>query len=367
VFQRLRDSERATYALAYGSSMELTVNPAGPHFANGELNPFHVREIREALNPLINRRYIAEELYGGLAVPRYLPLNTVFPDYARLADVARALELRYQHDPEGAERVIHREMERLGASRENGQWMYQGQPVRVSVLIRTEDARKRVGDYVANLMEDLGFRVERLYRTAEEASRIWIAGDPQPDAGTCIPRLGLHRDQPRPRRQLQLLLHAARPAGTALAGLHAGSGVRRDRGPPAAPGLRGLGRTPGADDACAGTGDGRLGAHLGRRSAERVAAFPRRRAGGGSGGRDLRLAALALYDPLPGSGRRHRRVRRPSLLTEPWNPVAGSNWIFDTMIIRALSDIELVPDPFTGLYWPQRIDRAEVTVQDGCR
>ncbi|TVP83698.1 MAG: ABC transporter substrate-binding protein, partial [Thioalkalivibrio sp.] len=179
VFQRLRDSERATYALAYGSSMELTVNPAGPHLASGELNPFHVPEVREALNWLINRRYVAEELYGGLAVPRYLALNTVFPDYARLADVARALELRYQHDPERAARVIGEEMERLGASRENGEWRYQGEPVRVSVLIRTEDARKRVGDYVANLMEDLGFDVERLYRTAEEASRIWIAGDPQ--------------------------------------------------------------------------------------------------------------------------------------------------------------------------------------------
>jgi peptide/nickel transport system substrate-binding protein len=55
----------------------------------------------------------------------------------------------------------------------------------------------------------------------------------------------------------------------------------------------------------------------------------------------------------------------PSLLTEPWNPVAGSNWIFDMMIMRALADVELVPDPFTGLYWPQRIDRAEVTVQEG--
>jgi len=54
----------------------------------------------------------------------------------------------------------------------------------------------------------------------------------------------------------------------------------------------------------------------------------------------------------------------PSILTEPWNPVAGSNWLFDTMITRALNDPPLVPDPYTGLYRPQRIESAEVTVQE---
>jgi peptide/nickel transport system substrate-binding protein len=93
VYQRLRDSERAALDLSYGSSVELTINPVGPEFATGALNPFHSPEIREALNWLIDRRYIAEEIYGGLAVPRFLPLSTAFPDYARLADVARAIEL----------------------------------------------------------------------------------------------------------------------------------------------------------------------------------------------------------------------------------------------------------------------------------
>ena len=167
VYHRLRDSERVALDVSYGSSVELTINPAGPTFATGELNPFHVPEIREALNWLIDRRHVAEEIYGGLAVPRFLPLSTAFPDYARLADVARALELRYQHDPERASAVIAADMEKLGAERSGGRWLYEGKPVRVSVLIRTDDARQRVGDYVANLLEDLGFMVERLYRTAE--------------------------------------------------------------------------------------------------------------------------------------------------------------------------------------------------------
>ena len=366
VFQRLRDSERATYALAYGSSMELTVNPAGPHLASGELNPFHVREVREALNWLINRRYVAEELYGGLAVPRYLPLNTVFPDYARLADVARALELRYQHDPERAARVIGEAMERLGASRENGEWRYQGEPVRVSVLIRTEDARKRVGDYVANLMEDLGFDVERLYRTAEEASRIWIAGDPHAGqwhlyTGGWISTV-INRDlaenfsyyyTPRGRPEPLWQVYAPDPEFDDIAD-------RLQRRDYADWEERQRLMTRALEMAMADS--------VRIWVVDQLNVFPHSRdievaadlAGGISGSR-LWPYTIRFRDRIGGSV----VFAVPSLLTEPWNPVAGSNWIFDTMMIRALADIELVPDPFTGLHWPQRIERAEVTVQEG--
>ncbi|MDZ7748405.1 MAG: ABC transporter substrate-binding protein [Halofilum sp. (in: g-proteobacteria)] len=172
IYRQLRRSQRAAFDLSYGSSAELTLNPAGPELGNGELNPFAVPAIREALNWLIDRNYIANELYGGLAEPRYLPLSTAFPDYARLAGVARALELEYAHQPRRAREVIEREMQALGATRAQGTWMYEGEPVRLKLLIRTEDARKQVGDYVANLLADLGFRIERMYRTAEQASPI---------------------------------------------------------------------------------------------------------------------------------------------------------------------------------------------------
>ena len=58
-------------------------------------------------------------------------------------------------------------------------------------------------------------------------------------------------------------------------------------------------------------------------------------------------------------------VAMPSMLTEPWNPVAGSNWIYDLMIQRGMSGSGTVSDPFTGLSWPQRLERAEVVVQEG--
>jgi peptide/nickel transport system substrate-binding protein len=365
VFRRLRDSERAAHDFSYGTSGELALNPAGPRFRNGEINPFHVREIREALNQLVNRRHIAEEIYGGLAVPRVLPLNTAFPDYARLADVARALELRYAHDPDAAKRVIAREMEKLGAHMERGVWVHEGRPVRLIVLIRTEDERKQVGDYVAALLEDAGFRVERRYRTAEEASRIWIAGDPHLGnwhayTGGWISTV-INRDlagnlsdfyTPRGRPEPLWQVYDPEPELDEIAERL----QRRDYA----------------------TWEERQalmarGLELAMRDSVRIwlvdqlNVWPRSRdvllavdLAGGVSGSVLWPYTVRFRDRVGG-----RMVfATPGLLTEPWNPVAGSNWIFDTMIMRALDDPVLLPDPFTGLFWPQRIDSASVTVQE---
>jgi peptide/nickel transport system substrate-binding protein len=365
VYRRLRDSERAALDVSYGSSVELTINPAGPKFATGEINPFYVREIREALNWLINRRYVAEELYGGLAVPRFLPLNTAFPDYARLADVARALELRYQHDPERASRVITAEMEKLGAERSGGRWLYEGEPVRITLLIRTDDARQRVGDYVANLLEDLGFMAERSYRTAEEASRIWIAGDPHAGAwhiytGAWISTV-INRDQaenfsyyytPRGRPEPLWQIYTPEPEFDRIADRL----QRRD-----------YATWKERQEMMARALDLAMADSVRVWLVDQLNVWPRAEEvelavdlAGGVAGSWLWPYTIRFRDRVGGN----IVFAAPSVLTEPWNPVAGSNWLFDTMVIRALSDAELLPDPFTGLYWPQRIESAEVTVVD---
>jgi peptide/nickel transport system substrate-binding protein len=47
------------------------------------------------MNMLLDRDYIVQEIYGGLAAPKFFPINSAFPDYALLADVARELEAQY--------------------------------------------------------------------------------------------------------------------------------------------------------------------------------------------------------------------------------------------------------------------------------
>ncbi|PXX99408.1 ABC transporter substrate-binding protein [Halomonas sp. LBP4] len=366
VFHRLRDSLHATHDLSYGTSSELTLNPAGPELAGGELNPFHVPAIREALNRLVDRRYIAEEIFGGLAVPRYLPISTAFPDYARLADVARELELRYAHDPEAAREAIHREMEGLGARFTDGRWWYRDAPVRLNVLIRTEDERRRIGDYIANLMEDLGFAVERRYRTAEEASRLWIASDPR--AGHWHIYTGgwiivvILRDQAdvfsyyyTPRGRPEPLWQAYQPApefdelSDRL--------VRRDyRSREERRAMMARALELAMENSARIWLVDQLNASARAANVEVAVDLA-----GGLSGSALWPYTLRYTDRVGG-----RMVfGTPNLLVEPWNPVAGSNWISDQMIMRATQDPALMPDPFTGLYLPQRIESAEVTVEEG--
>lgn len=53
------------------------------------LNPFSNQTIRQALNFAIDRNYIAQELYNGLAVPKYVSIAEASADRARFAKEIR--------------------------------------------------------------------------------------------------------------------------------------------------------------------------------------------------------------------------------------------------------------------------------------
>src|SRR5690606_28935378 len=320
----------------------------------------------EAMNWLIDREYIVQEIFGGMRSPRYPVFNTVFPDFARVADVARAIELRYGHDPERAEAVISEEMQELGAVKVNGVWHYNGEPVEIIVLIRVEDERREVGDYLASLLEDLGFVVDRQYKTAGEASAIWISSDPNEGlfhiytggwVSTAVDRdLGDNFDfyynprglpyplwqvyQPTPRFD-EISDRLARNDFSSIE-------ERRE--------LIAEALTLSMEDSV------RIF------YVDRSSFIPRRAelevtsdlAGGISG-------TLLWPHTLRFEGRTGGivNVALPSILTEPWNPIAGTNWIFDQMPIRGTADSGTIANPYTGLPMPQRIERAEVTVKEG--
>jgi peptide/nickel transport system substrate-binding protein len=58
-------------------------------------------------------------------------------------------------------------------------------------------------------------------------------------------------------------------------------------------------------------------------------------------------------------------IALPSIPTGPWNPVAGGGGAYAGMLILGTQDSVVVPDPFTGLALPMRLERAEVYVQEG--
>jgi len=179
LLEQIKVTPELQYDTSFGLFYELTFNPVGPTFPKtGKFNPFSNQKIREAMNMLVDRNYIVDELMKGLAKPKLLPIVSAFPDYGRLAETAVLLESKYKHDPDKAKEIIFNELEEMGAEQVGGKWTYDGEVVTLKMLIRTEDQRKEIGDYVSDLLEGLGFETDRMYRTSAEAAPIWLYGDP---------------------------------------------------------------------------------------------------------------------------------------------------------------------------------------------
>lgn len=369
IFATVEENPDLVYTQSYGSYNDLTVNPSGPIFeGTGKLNPFAVPRVREAMNWLIDRTYIVQEIMGGLAVPKWFPITSGFPDYARYVALARELEARYAYDAERAEQVIAEEMEALGAEKVNGQWQYEGEPVTLIFLIRVEDERREIGDYIANQIENLGFSVDRQYKTSAEASPLWILGNPADGlwhlyTGGWI-TTAVSRDQ----------------AGNFLYFYNPASGYGFT------PLWQAYTPTPEFDEVSKRLNNNDFATMEERGELFRTAmelalqdsvrlwlvdrlSFTPRRArtlvtadlAGAVAGAQLWPYTLRFKDEVGGS----LTMAMPSILTEPWNPLAGSNWIYDQALIRAIGDRGVMADPYTGLRWPQRIERAEVTIKEG--
>jgi peptide/nickel transport system substrate-binding protein len=350
-----------------GSYNELSFNPTGPVWeSTGKLNPFAVARVREAMNYLIDRNFIVQEIYGGLGVPRWHALNTASGDYAALADVARALEAKYAYDKDLAASIIAEEMEALGAELVGGVWQFEGEPVEISILIRTEDQRLAIGDYVGNQLEDIGFTVIRDYKTAAEASPIWISGDPA--AGLFHIYTGGWITTAVPRN---------------LAGNFAFFYTDTGLGSPL---WQAYVNDPEFYELAQDLDNSEFASAEERREMmaramelalqdstrvwlnDRQSVTPRRTEisvaadlYGGVSGSWLWPVTLRIGDNIGGSV----TIAMPSILTEPWNPLDGTNWIYDMMLIRGTGELATMPDPFTGLFRPQRLERGEVMVVEG--
>jgi peptide/nickel transport system substrate-binding protein len=159
----------------WSGGFQLLVNPLE---TERDFNPFSIREVREALNWLIDRDFLVRELLRGNGAPRWTMFRTVSPDYSRVVDFMKQLEAKYQYNFEKAKNQIFEALGKAGATLEKGKWMKDGKPVVARMLIRTEDHRKPLGDYVSDQLEKLGFTVERDYKTAGAAFRLWGAFAP---------------------------------------------------------------------------------------------------------------------------------------------------------------------------------------------
>ncbi len=364
---RIFDSTSLVYETAYGNYNEITFMPStNPEFNDGRLNPFYSDKIREAMNWLIDRDYIAQEISGGLAVPRFVPINYASKDSALLADKIAAIALKYAYDPDRAVGVIDEEMVNLGAEKVDGKWYYNGEPVVLIGLIRVEDERLEIGDYLSNLLEDIGFTVTRDYKTSAEASPCWLRGDPDEgcasfytggwvstaisrDAGGNFSYFYTPDGLPFPPWQAYTPSDEFYAVATRLN--NNDFTTMEERADLMAEAL-----TYALEDSQRVWLKDDIGVAPHAANVSLASDLS-----GSIYGSWLWSQTMRFTDQVGGS----MSIAMPSIMTEPWNAIAGTNWVYDMMPIRGIQDNAVVPDPFTGLTQPNRLTKAEVYVLEG--
>jgi len=159
---------------APGGTYSLLINPAP--IKNG-FNPFSIQEIRYAINYLIDREYIVNEILRGYGISIVSVYSPYDPDYLVVADELDSLGIKYS--PELARNLIHDAMNKAGAKMINGKWVFNGYPIKIKFFIRNDDPkRKALGEILSSELEKIGFTVDKIYGDLLKAYDIVYGSDP---------------------------------------------------------------------------------------------------------------------------------------------------------------------------------------------
>jgi peptide/nickel transport system substrate-binding protein len=359
-----------SYASFYGTYYDIMFNPAVFTDAT-RLNPFSNHKIREAVNWLIDRNYVNQEIYGGGALAKFTPLTTQLVDYTGVIDVARGIEALYAYNPDRAKDVIATEMAGMGATMgSDGKWQFNGADINVEFLIRIDGdgTRHPMGDYVATQLESVGFSVTRHYGKSSELSPFWIRSDPFDGQWNVYTAgwgsSGLARDESASFNQMYT--------------------------PNSVQGLPVFTANTTIDPAFQAVSDKLIQGTF-TTLAERHDLFVQALPLALQDSTQVWVVDTLQFDPYQpnvsvtydvGAGIEAARmppytirfkdqeggqmkVGTSDMFTDPWNPVLGSNWIWDAGIQNTTRGAAFMPDPYTGLAWPLRAASAAVTVQTG--
>lgn len=374
--QQIKDAG-LNYTQSYGGNYGISLNPAVFDDTTA-LNPFSNRNIREAMNWLIDRDYVNQEIYGGGSLPKLLPITTQLVEYTNLVETARALETKYAYNLERAREQIAVEMEAMGATLgSDGKWQYNGAPITLIFLIRSDGdgTRQPMGDYVSNQLEEVGFTVDRQYKTSSEAFPIWLGSVASEGlwhmyTAGYLPS-GLTRDE-RGNIQQYYLPTSVQASDPFISNV-------------ADPELQQIG-----DDLAQGNfankeeRDAMLARALELALEDSLFVWVVDQLvyapynsnvsvtydlGAGYEAAFMGNYNLRFVDEEGGT----MNVGTNDLFTQPWNTIAGSNWVWDSNIMRATSQGAgpvggtqgLMGDPYTGLAWPHRIESASLEYLTG--
>jgi peptide/nickel transport system substrate-binding protein len=156
-----------------GGSYSILVNPAQAD----KFNPFSFVEVRFALNYLIDRNLVVNELMGGYGISMISHYGPFDPDYFYLLDELESFH--FQYNPALAEKMISEKLEAQGAKKINGKWTYQDEELQIRIFIRGDDpVRKSIGEILSSELEKLGFLVVKDFGDLNKAFVVVYGSNP---------------------------------------------------------------------------------------------------------------------------------------------------------------------------------------------
>jgi peptide/nickel transport system substrate-binding protein len=185
----------STY-FAPGTQWEITFNPypnAAPYQVNTKdgknyFNPFAIREVRYAMNWLIDRKKIVDEILLGQGVPMITAMTPGQPGTykfnlvpAKLGMTFRGNEKKAIDDITAAMTAASNLPENKGKLVKNGQWWtFNGDPVAINFMMRVDDPSGRLleGRYISDQIEKAGIKVNRLEWDRTKCINTQTATDP---------------------------------------------------------------------------------------------------------------------------------------------------------------------------------------------
>lgn len=156
----LKDNPDIKFYYAYPQFTSIAFNPAPGD--GKQLNPFSLQKVRFAMNYLIDKEKIVDEVYKGFGVPVAANMIEEHPSYKLIKDIIDKYDFKY--DKEKADSLIKEAMDSAGAEKIEGKWSFKGEPIVLYVYIDKESKEsKKIIEMICEEIENIGFKVEKNY------------------------------------------------------------------------------------------------------------------------------------------------------------------------------------------------------------
>ena len=168
-----KDREGIQVFESTGGSYSMLVNPS----ISETFNPFSITELRFALNYLVDRNLIVNELIGGYGNTMISNYGIFAADYLSIIDELESFHFKY--NPALANKIISEELEKAGAEKIDGFWHHNGKQIEITFFIRSDDpVRKSIGEILSSEFENIGFKVNKDFGDLNKAFVVVYGSNP---------------------------------------------------------------------------------------------------------------------------------------------------------------------------------------------